>query len=444
MLGYLVFFGIRDRICATSNRLRIPTMPKIAKPLTHTQVVNAKPKPGVKITRLFDGGGLYLEISPAGSKLWRLKYTFNGSECRMSLGTYPPTTLEAVRKLADGKRELIANGINPVQHKRAKAAEAVEAAGNTFEVVAREWHTKQSRAWKESHASRIMLRMENDVFPWLGKTPVTDITKKDIRTTAARIADRGAAESAHRVLSNICQVMRYAVMTDRIERMPVNAIDIRGALPAPKSKNLAALTKPEDVAGLLRSIYDYRGSFVTRCALQIAVLTAVRPGELRNAEWSEIDLDAARWEIPAHKMKGNADHIVPLSEQAVSVFRELQLLTGRGQYVFPGGHNKQRPMSNNAVLAALRRMDFSTQEMSGHGVRAIFRTLGDEVLHQRVEWLEMQLAHSVKDVHGTAYNRTAFLPQRTAMMQRWADYLDSLRTGEPMPEADNVHQLKRA
>jgi integrase len=419
-------------------------MPKIAKPLTHTQVVNAKPKKGVKITRLFDGGGLYLEISPAGSKLWRLKYTFNGSECRMSLGTFPPITLDSARKLADEKRELIAKGINPVQHKRAKAAQAIEAAGNTFEVVAREWHTKQSRTWKESHASRIMLRMENDVFPWLGKKPVADITKKDIRTTAERIADRGAAESAHRVLSNICQVMRYAVQTDRIERMPVNAIDIRGALPAPKPKNLAALTKPEEVAGLLRSIHDYRGSFVTRCALQLAMLTVVRPGELRQWEWAEINWTESRWEIPAHKMKGKVEHLVPLSEQAMEILRELQALTGKGQYVFPGGHNKHRPMSNNAVLAALRRMNYGTDEMSGHGVRAIFRTLADEELGQRVEWLEMQLAHEVKDVHGTAYNRTAFLSQRITMMQRWADYLESLRTGEPIPATSNIHLLKRA
>lgn len=420
-------------------------MPKIAKPLTHTQVVNAKPKKGVKITRLFDGGGLYLEISPAGSKLWRLKYTFNDSECRMALGTYPPTTLEQARKIADKQRELIAKGINPIQHKRAKAAEVIEAAGNTFEVVAREWHAKQSRTWKESHASRIMLRLENDVFPWLGKMPVTDITKKDIRTTAERIAERGAVESAHRVLSNICQVLRYAVVTDRIERMPVNAIDIRGALPAAESSNLAALTNPEDVAGLLRAIHGYNGSPITRAALQLAMLTAVRPGELRQMEWSEINLQAARWDIPAPKMKGKVDHIVPLSEAAVAILTDLQPLTGRGRYVFPGAHNRQRPMSNNAVLAALRRMNFSTEQMSGHGVRAIFRTLGDEVLHQRVEWLEMQLAHTVKDVHGTAYNRTAFLPQRTGMMQLWSDYLDHLRTGEPMPEREsNVHFIRRA
>jgi integrase len=365
----------------------------------------------------------------------------------MSLGTYPPITLEAARELAREQKRLLGQGINPTQHKRSTKAAALDGMGNTFEVVAREWLSKQSRTWRESHTRTVTLRMENDVFPWLGKMPVTDIKAKDVRVTVQRIAERDAVESAHRVLSNICQVLRYAVATDRIESMPVNAIDLRAALPAVKATNHAALTSPDDFAGLLRAIHGYRGSFVTRCALQLAMLTAVRPGELRNAEWSEIDLGKALWTIPANKMKGKADHVVPLSAQAVSILSELKALTGLGQYVFPGGHNKRRPMSNNAVLAALRRMGYTSQEMSGHGVRAIFRTLGDEVLHQRVEWLEMQLAHAVKDVHGTAYNRTAFLPQRTAMMQTWADYLDSLRKGEPMPEpmkAGNVLGFKRA
>lgn len=414
-------------------------MPRIAKPLTDSQVKAAKPGTGKTPRRLFDGGGLYLEISPAGAKYWRLKYLLNGKECRMGLGTYPPVTLGDARTAAAEARALIAKGTSPVQQRKAEQVAAATAAADTFEVVAREWHEKMSATWKPAQSKTVMGRLEHDLFPYIGRVPIADIAKAHALDVIRRIAARGKSETERRVLSNLLQILAYASKTLRIERVPFASVDI-AITPAKKSSH-AALTSPDEVATLLQSIHAYQGSAVTRYALQLATLTAVRPGELRHAEWAEIDLDAARWLIPGSKMKGGADHLVPLSDQAIAVLRAVHEITGGGRYVFPSARtpNGSRPMSDNAVLAALRRMDYSSDQMSGHGVRAIFRTLGDEVLGMRVEWLEMQLAHAVKDVHGTAYNRTKFLQERTTMMQTWADYLDSLRTGTPMPAADNVH-----
>jgi integrase len=279
----------------------------------------------------------------------------------------------------------------------------------------------------ELHASRIMLRMENDVFPWLGSRPIADVTAKEVLATVNRIVDRGAVESAHRVLQNCGQVLRYAIATGRAERNP--AADLRGALPPVKQSHLAAIIEPNAIGGLLRAMDAYNGSLVTKCALRLAPLVFVRPGELRQAEWAEFDLDAAQWNIPAAKMKMREPHLVPLAPQAVAILRELHALTGRGRYVFPSARSPQRPMSNNAVLSALRRMGYATDEMSGHGFRAMARTVLDEVLHFRPDYIEHQLAHAVKDPNGRAYNRTAHLPERRKMMAAWADYLDTLKVG---------------
>jgi integrase len=279
----------------------------------------------------------------------------------------------------------------------------------------------------ELHASRIMLRMENDIFPWLGTRPIAEITAKELLATVNRIVDRGAAESAHRVLQNCGQVFRYAIATGRAERNP--AADLKGALPAVKQKHLAAITDPNAIGALLRAIDDYRGSLVTKCALRLAPLVFVRPGELRQAEWAEFDLEKAEWNIPAEKMKMREPHLVPLPPRAVEILRELYALTGRGRYVFPSARSPKRPMSNNAVLAALRRMGYTTDEMSGHGFRAMARTVLDEVLHFRPDYIEHQLAHAVRDPNGRAYNRTAHLAERRKMMQAWADYLDTLKVG---------------
>jgi integrase len=370
-------------------------------PLTATAVRQAKPTH--KTQRLFDSGGLYLEIPPAGGKWWRLKYRYGGKEKRLSLGTYPDTGLAEAREKRDAARKLLASGIDPSQQRKAAKAAGEERSSNSFEVVAREWHAKQSSSWVPLHASRIMLRLENDIFPWLGSRTIADITAKEFLSTVNRIVDRGAVESAHRVLQNCGQVLRYAIATGRAERNPV--ADLRGALPPVKPKNLAAITDPAAIGGLLRAIDAYQGTFITKCALRLAPLVFVRPGELRHAEWIEFDLVKAEWNIPAEKMKMRLPHLVPLSSQAIAILQELQPLTGSGKYLFPSARSPKRPMSNNAVLSALRRMGFASEEMSGHGFRAMARTILDEVLHFRPDYIEHQLAHTVRDPNGRAYNR---------------------------------------
>lgn len=394
-------------------------------PLSDIAIRSAKAES--KVQRLFDGGGLYLEVSPSGGKWWRLKYRFAGKEKRVSLGTYPDTGLKDARAKRDEARKLLANGIDPGEQRKAVKAAGEDRAANSLEVIAREWFAKQSSAWVESHSTKILLRLENDIFPWLGNRPVAEITAKELLSALNRVVDRGAVESAHRLLQNCGQIFRYAIVTGRAEQNPCT--DIRGALPPVKQTHRAAIIEPKAIGGLLRSIDAYEGSLVTRCALKLAPLLFVRPGELRQAEWQEFDFDSAIWTIPAEKMKMRESHIVPLSKQAISVLGEIKALTGRGRYVFPSARSPKRPMSNNAVLSALRRMEFGKEEMSGHGFRAMARTLLDEVLHVRPDYIEHQLAHAVRDPNGRAYNRTAHLIERKAMMQQWADYLDKLKQG---------------
>ncbi len=393
--------------------------------LTDTAIRKAKPTD--KTQRLFDGGGMYLEISPAGGKWWRFKYRHGGKEKRVSLGTYPDTGLADARAKRDAARKLLAADIDPGEHRKAEKAAGEERAANSFEVVAREWFGKQAATWAESHSSKILLRLESYLFPWLGARPIADVTAKELLTAIRRIEDRGAVESAHRTLQNCGQIFRYAIATGRAERNP--AADLRGSLTPVKPTHRAAITDPQAIGGLLRASDDYRGSFVTKCALRLAPLLFVRPGELRTMEWAELDLDTAQWNIPADKMKMREPHLVPLSAQAVMILREIQPLTGRGRYVFPSARSPKRPMSNNAVLSALRRMGYAKEEMSGHGFRAMARTILDEVLHVRPDYIEHQLAHAVRDPNGRAYNRTAHLSERRAMMQQWADYLGALKAG---------------
>ncbi|MGH8078704.1 MAG: tyrosine-type recombinase/integrase, partial [Lysobacter sp.] len=359
---------------------------------------------------------------------WRLDYRRPVTKQRntLSFGTYPDTGLADARAKRDEARKLLAAGVDPGEHRKAARAASEERAGNSFEVVAREWFAKQKTKWVKGHADKIMLRLENDVFPWLGSKAIADVTAKELLHTINRIADRGAVESAHRALQNCGQVFRYAIVTGRAERNP--AADLRGALPTVKPTHHAAITDPDKVGGLLRAIDVYVGTFVTKCALRLAPLVFVRPGELRQAEWAEVELDDAAWNIPGEKMKMGEPHLVPLSEQAVAILCELQPLTGRGKYVFPSARSPKRPMSNNAVLSALRRMGFDKDEMSGHGFRAMARTILDETLHFRPDYIEHQLAHAVRDPNGRAYNRTAHLAERRKMMQAWADYLDTLKS----------------
>lgn len=396
-----------------------------------SDVAIRKAKPTDKTQRLFDGGGLYLEVSPAGGKWWRLKYRHGGKEKRLSLGTYPEVSLAEARGRRDAARKLLAADVDPAEHRKAEKAAGEARAGNSFEVVAREWLAK--RDWVDSYTVKVTAWLEKDVFPWLGSRPIAELTAPDFLKVGRRIEERGAIESAHRVLQNCGQIMRYAIATGRAERNPV--ADLKGALRAAPEKHHAAITDPKAVGALLRAIDGYAGSLVTKSALRLAPLVFVRPGELRQAEWSEIDLGAAEWNIPAEKMKTRQPHLVPLAAQAVAVLQELEPVTGRSRYVFPSARSPKRPMSNNAVLSALRRMGYEKDEMSGHGFRAMARTILDEVLHFRPDYIEHQLAHAVRDPNGRAYNRTAHLPERRKMMQAWADYLDTLQadTGTVLP-----------
>lgn len=400
-------------------------MPKRIAPLTDTQVRNAKPQ--AKDITMFDGGGLYLLITPTGGKLWRFKYRYAGKEKLMAFGNYPQVSLADARQRREDAKKLIANGVDPGEVRKAQKAATVAETENSFEVVAREWHTKFSGSWSPSHAETTLRRIELDAFPVLGAKPIGEIKATELLTMLRRIESRGALETAHRVRTICGQVFRYAVATGRAERDP--AADLKGALPPYKKGHLAAITDPKDVAPLLRAIDDYKGSFVVKCALQLAPLFFVRPGELRQAEWSEFDLENAEWNIPAARMKMKVAHLVPLSSQALDVLRELQTLTGRSKYLFPCHRSFVRPMSNNAINAALRRMGFEKDEMTGHGFRAMARTILDEVLQIRPDFIEHQLAHAVRDPNGRAYNRTAHLTERKKMMQQWADYLDRLKSG---------------
>jgi integrase len=384
-----------------------------------------KAKAKDKTVTLFDGGGLFLMVTPSGGKLWRFKYRFDGKEKKIALGAYPEISLLDARQRRDEARRQLANSIDPGAVRKAqKQANFQET--ETFEVIAREWHGRFISTWTKCHAETIMSRLERDLFPWIGKHPIVEIKAPELLAVLRRIESRGALESAHRIRTICGQVFRYAVATGRAERDP--SADLKGALPQPQEKHRAAITDPAEVGKLLRTIDGYQGSFIVKCALQIAPLVFVRPGELRHAEWAEIDFENAQWNIPAGKMKMKEPHLVPLSQQAIEILTELKKLTGSGRYVFPG-RTSQRPMSDNAILAALRNMGYPKDEMSGHGFRAMARTILDEVLQVRPDFVEHQLAHAVRDPNGRAYNRTAHLNERIKMMQMWADYLDGLRVG---------------
>lgn len=329
-------------------------MPKKITPLSDTAVRSAKPQENQY--KLFDGGGLFLLVTPQGGKLWRCKYRYDDKEKLLTFGTYPEVSLADARRRRDDARRQIASGIDPGAVRKAqKQAETEET--ETFEVIAREWHAKFEQTWTSGHAITIMSRLERDLFPWIGKRPIAEIKAPELLTVLRRVESRGALESAHRIRTIAGQVFRYAVATGRAERDP--SADLKGALPQPGEKHHAAITDPKEVAPLLRAIDGYQGHFVVKCALRLAPMFFVRPGELRNAEWAEMDLVEAIWNIPAKKMKMKQPHIVPLCRQALAILAELKQLTGASKYVFPSGRTNVRPMSENAILAALRRMGYA-------------------------------------------------------------------------------------
>ena len=392
--------------------------------LTDTAVRKAKPKQ--KPYKLSDGRGMYLEIMPNGSRYWRLKYRVSGKEKRLALGVYPDVSLSDARDRREQARKQLANGIDPSTAKQAEKQAARAEVQDSFEAIAREWFAKYSPRWAAGHASKIIRRFERDVFPWIGNRAVAQITAQDLLSVLRRIESRGAVDTAHRAHQNCSQVFRYAVATGRAERDPSG--DLRGALSPAKKRHHASITDAKEVGALLRTIDGYKGSFVTKCALRLAPRLFVRPGELRKAEWSEFDLDNAEWRIPGEKMKMRVPHIVPLSTQAVEVLRELHSLTGEGRYLFPGAHSKNRPMSENTINSALRRMGYGKDDMTGHGFRSMASTLLNEQGWHR-DAIERQLAHAERDSVRAAYNYAEHLPERRKMMQSWSEYLDALATG---------------
>lgn len=416
--------------------------------LTNIQIKNAKPGP--KTQRLFDGMGLYLEISPRGGRWWRFKYRFGGKELRLSLGTFPDTPLALARERRDEARKLIAQGIDP-SAKRKSAKDTQRAQAETFERIASEWYAKQLPTWTPAHANKVRRFLELNAYPWLGKRPIREIVPTEILAVAKRIEARGAIETAHRTVGYISQVFKHAVASDKAASDPTR--DIREALSPVSVTHFSSVKDPALIANLLRAIHNYNGSFVTCCALRLAPLVFVRPGELRHAEWTELDLNAeftfvngkgisttvqaSVWRIPDHKTKMRSPHIVPLSSQALAILEELRPLTGSGRYIFPGARTASRPLSENTLNAALRYLGFTKNEMTAHGFRSMASTVLNEQGWNR-DFIERQLAHSERNRVRDSYNAAEYLQDRIRMMQSWSDYLDALREG------GKVLNIKRA
>ena len=388
--------------------------------LTGTKVAEAKPADRER--KLSDGGGLYLLVKPNGTKAWRYKYRFNGRELTLALGVYPEVSLKLARQRHQAAREMLANGIDPNQDKRDRKLAALDAAGNTFGAIAAEFDEVKMTGLAPTTLARNRQIIRDYLIPAIGHRPADDIRPAELLSALRRVEATGAIETAKRARSLASQVFRYGVTVGRCERDPSG--DLKGALKRSPGRHFAAIVDPKGAGKLMADIAQY-DNLLTRGALFISAYTFQRPGVIRAMEWSEINGD--RWEIPAAKMKGREDHIVPLSTQVLAVLEQVEAISGGGRYVFPSARGPSRCMSENAVRVALRSMGYSNEDHTPHGFRAMARTLLDESLRERIELIEMQLAHSVRDVHGKSYNRTQFIEDRTAMMQRWADFLDALR-----------------
>lgn len=389
--------------------------------LTDIKIRNLKAKD--KVYKASDEKGLYLQISPNGSKHWKLKYRYDGKEKKLSFGSYPEVKLADARRKRDEAKSLLADDIDPALHKKERKIARQLGAVNSFELIALEWHAKNINAWTQDHGKRILVRLQKDIFPWLGKRGIADIKAPELLKTLERIQNRGALETAHRALQNCSQVFRYAVITGRAEH-DITA-NLRGALAPVKTRNHASITNPDEISNLLKAIDGYQGYFVTKCALRLSPLFFVRPGELRQAEWSEFNFDSKEWRIPAHKMKMREQHIVPLSTQAIAILEELRPYTGSGKYLFPSIRTPTRPMSNNTVNSALRRLGYTNDEMTPHGFRSMACTLLNEQGWHR-DAIERQMAHAERNSVRATYNYAEHLDIRRKMMQAWADYLDQL------------------
>jgi len=390
--------------------------------LTDTTVRNAKPKE--KPYKLGDSGGLFVIVRPNGAKWWRLKYRFAGKEKSLSVGTYPDVGLQAARRRRDECRQLLARGVNPSDQRKAKHAASMDNTADSFETVAREFYESRLPNWKPLTSRMNLMRLEKHIFPKIGTQSITDVSAPDLLAMLQPLQEQEKFVTAHRVLTVCQQVFVHAIATGRITHNI--AASVRPALTKATPTHFAAVTDPKEIGPLLRMLNSYKGSLVVTSALRLAPLVFTRPGELRHARWADIDLDAAEWRFLVSKTK--TDLIVPLSEQAVAIFRDLHPHTGHQSWVFPGARNNGRPMSENAVLAAMRALGIPKDKATGHGWRATARTALQEQLDFPVHVIEMQLAHSVRDPLGTSYNWTEFLAERKAMMQTWANYLDRLRS----------------
>jgi len=399
-------------------------------PLTDTACRQAKLTP--KPYKLADGGGLFLLVNQAG-KYWRWKYRYNGKEKLLALGVYPDITLAQARERHMAARKLLADDIDPSQARKADKRAAKLASANSFELVARAWLVEYKQIVSSSTYEHAAAWLETDVFPWLGRRPIAEIDPPEVLAVMKRIDMRGARESAHRVRGKISMVFRFGIKEGHCKSDP--ARDLIGAIPATTATHMASITEPARVGELLRAIEGFKGTYPVQCALRLAPMLFCRPGELRTMEWAGLDLDKAEWRYLVTKTK--TDHLVPLPTQAVTILRDLYALTGNGRYVFPGARSNGKCMSESAINAALRRMGYDTKtEITGHGFRAMARTILHEELAQRPEVIEHQLAHAVPDALGRAYNRTKFIKERQIMMQTWANYLDGLKTG-------NVVQMRK-
>ncbi|HLX03132.1 MAG TPA: integrase arm-type DNA-binding domain-containing protein [Trinickia sp.] len=369
---------------------------------------------------------MYLKIDKSGAKYWRMNYRFAGKDKTLALGVYPDVSLAAARKKRDRVREKLAAGIDPGEAKRVEKRAMRLAAANSFEVVAHEWMNERKTYVQIGQYEKTLARFKSDVFPWLGRRPIAEIDAPEILSVLKRIDGRGARFTAHRVRSEISRIFRFAIKEGHCKADPTR--DLIDAIPPAQSTHFAAITEPVKVGEMLRAFDGFSGTFAVLCALKLAPMLFVRPGELRQAKWSQFDLDKEEWRYLVTKTK--TEHLVPLATQAVAILRELQALTGDRSYVFPGARDRNRPMSDAAINAALRRLGYDTRtEMTGHGFRAMARTILHEELEQKPEVIEHQLAHTVPDNLGAAYNRTKFIKERRAMMQKWADYLERLKVG---------------
>ena len=410
-------------------------MARTTKPLNDVQVRNAKPRD--KLFNLYDGGGLIFLVKPTGVKGWRFKYRLNGKDKMMSFGIYPDVSLSMARERRSEARTMIAEGRDPLQLRIDIKQHRANVQENTFERVALEWQSKQvdlAETTKKLHTRRF----DRDIFPTIGDMPITGIIPKMILDKVLRPMEaRGVGEMTARVKSIISQVFRYGVACGYVERDPTR--DLTGALKKVNRGHRASITEPAGLIPLLKAIDDYEGNLVVKTALQLLPLLFVRPGELRSMKWSDIDFDNAEWRFIASKTK--KEMIVPLSTQSLAILRGLQPLTGDIELCFPSVRSVARPMSDNTLNASFRRMGFDKDTVTAHGFRATFRTIADEVLKQRVDLIEHQLGHTVKDANGTAYNRTRHLPERHKLMQLWADYLDGLKAGAkviPIRKNNNI------